>query len=101
MSKALNIVPTRENTVISDKQIARIEPIYARPVPLSKIFALSPSTTHKYIREAEESKDFSYIVKKPSPSIVIVEIKGFNDFLTARQKKSFRKINNGGFKNEK
>ncbi|QDW94016.1 hypothetical protein [Staphylococcus caprae] len=92
-NKTLNAVPNRQNTIISNKQVASIEPIFARPTPLAKIFALSPSTTHKYIREAEESKDFSYIVKKPSPSIVIVEIEGFKSFLEARQKKSFQKIN--------
>lgn len=92
MSKALNIVPTRENTVISDEQVSKIEPIYARVAQLSKIYALSQSTVNKYVKEAEASNDFEYIVKRPSPSICIVEIKGFKSFLEARQKKSFQKI---------
>lgn len=93
MSKAVNIVPTRENTVISHEQVSKIEPIYARVAQLSKIYALSQSTVIKYVKEAEKSKDFSQIVKRPSPSILIIHIKGFGDFIEARQKKSFRKIN--------
>ncbi|MCD8845837.1 hypothetical protein [Mammaliicoccus sciuri] len=93
MSKTLNVVPSRTNTVISDKQVAVIEPIFARPSQIAKIYAISPSTISNYIKEIEASNDFSYLVKRPSPSIVIVEIKGFKDFLTARQKKNFHKIN--------
>lgn len=93
MSKTLNVIPSRTNTVISDKQVVVIEPIFARPNQLAKIYDISPSTISNYIKEIEASNDFSYLVKRPSPSIVIVEIKGFKDFLTARQKKNFHKIN--------
>lgn len=92
-NQVLNIVPTKQNTVISDNQVAKIKPIYARCSQLAKIYALSQSTVNKYVKEAEASNDFKYIVKRPSPSICIVEIKGFKSFLEARQKKSFRKIN--------
>ncbi|MEJ7457328.1 hypothetical protein [Staphylococcus saprophyticus] len=91
-NQALNIVPTRENTVISDEQVAKIKPIFARVPQLSTLFALSESTVTRYVREAEESKYFSYIVKRPSPSILIIEIDGFRNFLDARQKRSFSKI---------
>ncbi|KDE96215.1 MULTISPECIES: hypothetical protein [Staphylococcus] len=92
MNQTINIVPHRDNTIISDKQVPTIEPIYARVAQLSKIYALSQSTVNKYVKEAEASNDFEYIVKRPSPSICIVEIKGFKSFLEARQKKSFQKI---------
>lgn len=91
-NQALNIVPTGENTVISDEQVAKINPIYARCSQLAKIYALSESTVNKYVKEAEKSKGFSQIVKRPSPSILIIHIKGFGDFIEARQKKSFQKI---------
>lgn len=91
-NKTLNAVPNRQNTIISNEQVAKIEPIYARCSQLAKIYALSQSTVNKYVKEAEESKDFTHIVKRPSPSILIVEIDGFRNFLDARQKKSFQKI---------
>ncbi|MDK9870813.1 hypothetical protein ACP3TN_04980 [Staphylococcus sp. IPLA37011] len=91
-NQALNIVPTRENTVISDEQVAIIEPKFARPKPLAHIYGLSPSTTNKYIREAEENKHYQHIVFRPSPWIIIVDIKGFKNFLEFRQKRSFSKI---------
>lgn len=93
-NKTLNAVPNRQNTIISDEQVVKIEPIYARVGQLSKIYALSQSTVNKYVKEAEKSKNFSQIVKRPSPSILVVNIKGFSDFLDARQKKSFQKISN-------
>lgn len=91
-NQVLNIVPTKQNTVISDNQVAKIKPIYARCSQLAKIYALSQSTVNKYVKEAEKSNDFSQIVKRPSPSILIIHIKGFGDFIEARQKKSFQKI---------
>ncbi|CEF18817.1 Uncharacterized protein SXYL_01433 [Staphylococcus xylosus] len=93
-NKTLNAVPNRQNTIISDEQVANIEPIFARPNQIAKIYAISPSTVNSYIKEIEASNDFSYLIKRPSPSICIVEIKGFKSFLEARQKKSFQKIRN-------
>lgn len=93
MSKqSLNVLPTKQNTVISEEQVAKIEPIFARPNQIAKIYAISPSTVNTYIKEIEASNNFGDIVKRPSPSICIVEIKGFKSFLEARQKKSFQKI---------
>lgn len=91
-NQTLNIVPSRDNTVISDKQVAKIEPLFARCNQLAKIYALSPSTVGKYVKEAELSKEFQNIVYRPSPSILIVDINGFKEFLSAREKKSFQKI---------
>ncbi|MEX6014341.1 helix-turn-helix domain-containing protein [Mammaliicoccus sciuri] len=93
MGKSLNVVPSRNNTVISEEQVPKISPIFARVKQLSGIFALSPSTVSKYVKEAEESTDFRHIVYRPSPSILVIEIEGFRDFLQARQKKAFHKIN--------
>lgn len=91
-NQSLNVVPNRQNTIISDEQVVKQEALFARPNQIAKIYAISPSTVHAYIKEAEASNDFEYIVKRPSPSICIVEIKGFKSFLEARQKKSFQKI---------
>ncbi|PTJ81246.1 hypothetical protein BU055_11450 [Staphylococcus succinus] len=91
-NQTLNVVPNKQNTIISDEQVVKIEPIYARPKQISKIYSLSPSTVNSYIKQAEQMQDFMDIVKRPSPSIVVVHIKGFESFLEFRQKKSYQKI---------
>ncbi|WP_426428643.1 helix-turn-helix domain-containing protein [Staphylococcus equorum] len=91
-NQILNIVPTRDNTVISDEQVVKQEALFARPNQIAKIYAISPSTVQTYIKEIEANKDFAYLVKRPGPGIVILEIKGFESFLEFRQKKSFQKI---------
>lgn len=89
MIKKLEIVPNKQNTIVKDEQVPTLEPIFARPKQIAKLYAISESTVHRYIDEIESNAAYSNIVIRPAPSVVIIHIKEFRRFLGERQKMAF------------
>lgn len=83
----LAVLPSPQNTVMDEKEVKEIEPRFAKVVTLAKIYNVSKPTVYRWLKEAEQSEEWSQLFINVTSSLTLVNLKEFERFLYSKHRK--------------
>ena len=79
------ITPNKWNTLTGEEKF--VEQVYAKPAQLHKLCGVGRSTVYKLLKEYDEDdKDVKELYVSLSPTLTLVDIQKFKQYLNRRHK---------------